>query len=74
MLPGSFTEPQAVCGEYPTAGAAHAALAEAGFSPGARSVAAPQLAPTYDPRTVMRYSAGEGRDVLLVRRATTTRG
>jgi hypothetical protein len=67
VIPGMFTVRQAVCGDYPTAGAAHGALVTAGFSPSARSVAAPLLAPNHDPRTVMRYSAGEGSDVLLVR-------
>jgi hypothetical protein len=65
VMPGMFPVRQAVCREYPSAGAAHAALVTAGFSPSARSVAAPQLAPTHDPRTAMRYSAWEGRDILL---------
>lgn len=74
VLPGLYTAPPDVCGEYASAGAAHHALTRAGFEPTARFVAAPPLAPKYDLQTVMRYSAGDGRDVLLVRRGDDPAG
>lgn len=69
VMPGMFTPPVSVIGEYPTAGAAHAALSAAGFEPTGKFIAVPPLAPHYDLRTVLRYTAGEGTDVVLARRA-----
>lgn len=68
VLPGQFTAPQPVCGEYATARAANDVLTAAGFHPTARFVAAAPLAPGYDMQTLLRYSAGEGLDVIVARR------
>ena len=68
VLPGSFTPPQPVCGTYATVLAAHAALHAAGYAISADFIAVPPLAATHDQQTLLRYSAGAGRDVVLVRR------
>jgi hypothetical protein len=68
VIPGAFTPPMPVCGSYPTAGAAHSALIAAGFRPTGKAIASPPLAPHYDLQTVVRSTAGEGLDVILVRR------
>lgn len=70
ILPGQFSAPMPVCGEYASARAAHDALVKAGFEPTGKAIAAPpMMAVVYDLGTLLRFTAGEGRDVLLVRRA-----
>lgn len=68
VMPGQFSARDAVCGEYATARTAHDVLMAAGYRPTGKFVATPPLDRTHDMRTTLRYSAGEGRDVLLARR------
>ena len=68
VMPGQFCAPQAVTGSYASVRDAHAALAAAGYALSADFVATPPLAHLYDLRTLLRFSAGPGRDVVLVRR------
>jgi hypothetical protein len=66
--PRIFTPAEAACGGYLTSGTAHDVLDASG-----RFVAGPALATRHDPQTVVRYGAGKGGDVLLVRRAAERR-
>jgi hypothetical protein len=69
VLAGEFTpRPKApVCGEYPTARAAHDALLEAGYEVTAAFFPMPPLAALYDQRTAIRYRRGD-LFVLLIQR------
>ena len=68
VLPGEFARAEPVHGKYASARAAADALTAAGFRPTGRLVAIKPLDPAYDVPTLLRYSAGYGRDVIVVRR------
>jgi hypothetical protein len=69
VLPGcDAPEDMAVCQSYPSASIAAEVLDMAGFRPAKHSIPAPGLDGPYDLTTVMKLTAGDGWDVVLVRR------
>jgi hypothetical protein len=56
-----------LCGRYPSAAFAADLLAMGGYRPAKHSIPAPGLDGPYDLTTVMKFSAGGGLDVVLVR-------
>jgi hypothetical protein len=57
-----------VCRDYPSATIAADVLALAGYRPAKHAIPVPELDGPYDLTTVMKFSAGDGQDVVLVRR------
>ena len=68
VLRGVDAPAMAVCGSHETIWDAHQRLRAAGLAPCRHPVPAAELDGPYDLTTVLRFSDGEGRDVLLVRR------
>jgi hypothetical protein len=68
VLPGVDAPEMPVCATYGSVLAAAAALEAAGFKACRHPVPAPGLDGRYDLMTMLRLSAGDGRDVVLVRR------
>lgn len=61
VLPSITTPVLPVCRPYDSAAAAHAALTTAGFAPTGAAVVTPPLHPTYDLRTVLKYTDAAAR-------------
>ena len=57
-----------VCATYLSLAAAFAALDAGGYRPAGHSIPAPGLAGPYDLTTGLKYTAGAGRDVVLIKR------
>ena len=66
VLPAG-TAPADLCREYPSVEAAHAAIMAAGFAPTRLSVMAPELVPTHDRTSLLRFARGSDA-VVIVRR------
>jgi len=68
VVAGAEAPAMAVCATYGTILAAVGALRAAGFRPARHSIPAPGVDARHDRTTCLKYSAGDGFDVVLVRR------
>ena len=57
-----------IYGTYPSLLVGLDALQAGGYRPACHSIPAPELDGPYDLTTMLRFTAGEGQDVVLVRR------
>ena len=68
VMPADGQAHLAVCGEYPTASAAAAALEAAGFGLTRFAVAVAQMNGRHDPQTILKFAGAEGSRLVLARR------
>ncbi len=61
-----------ICRCFATAGAAHAALIAAGFTPSRFAIDVPPLLPFHDPRSTLKFGRPDGVKVAAARRLAAT--
>ncbi len=61
-----------ICVCFCSAGAAHAALVAAGFTPTRLAIDVPPLLPFHDPRSTLKFGRADGALVVLARRMAAT--